>query len=171
MAQDDGTAKVASIMKDIQICMLTTHDDDGALVARPMAVQETEFDGDLWFVSGGDTRKVGQIRHGAAVNVSFSSRSTWLSVAGNAELVHDPAKAQELWNPGLEAWFPDGPDTPGLMLVKIHADTAEYWDTPGGAVTTLLGYAKAKTTGKRTTAGENAIVDLNTGQTMSSPTS
>ena len=29
--------------------MLTTVDADGHLTARPMAQQEVEFDGDLWF--------------------------------------------------------------------------------------------------------------------------
>ena len=160
MADDDGVRKVAEIIKDIRICMLTTVDDDGHLVARPMAVQQVEFDGDVWFVSGGDTRKVEQIEHGARVNVAFASRDAWLSVAGNAELVHDEAKARELWNPALEAWFPDGPTTAGLTLVKIHADTAEYWDSPGGRVSTLLSYAKAKVTGSPYSGGENEVVQL-----------
>jgi len=158
--QDDGTAKVAALIKDIRICMLTTVDDDGHLVSRPMAVQQTEFDGDLWFVSDGDARKVDQIQHGTRVNAAFASRDSWLSVAGNAELVHDDAKARELWNPSLEAWFPDGPTTPGLTLVKVHADTAEYWDSPGGKVATLLSYAKAKATGTRFEGGENEVVSL-----------
>lgn len=170
MAQDDGTRKVAEIIKDIRICMLTTHDDDGHLVSRPMAVQETEFDGDLWFVTDGSAHKVDQIRHGAEVNVAFSSRDTWLSVAGEAELVRDATKAQELWNPALEAWFPDGPTTPGLTLVKIHADTAEYWDTPGAGVQTLLSYVRSKTTGQRSTSGENEVVDLGSGRSVESPT-
>ena len=160
MAQDDGTAKVAELIKDIRICMLTTADDDGHLVSRPMAVQQTEFDGDLWFVTDGDARKVDQIQHGTRVNAAFASRDSWLSVAGNAEPVHDDAKARELWNPSLEAWFPDGPTTPGLTLVKVHADTAEYWDSPGGKVATLLSYAKAKATGTRFEGGENEVVSL-----------
>jgi len=160
VAQDDGVSKVAEIIKDVRICMLTTADDDGHLVSRPMAVQQAEFDGDLWFVTGGDARKVDQIQHGARVNAAFASRDAWLSVAGNAELVHDEAKARELWNPALEAWFPDGPTTPGLALVKVHADTAEYWDSPGGTVSTLLSYAKSKVTGSAYSGGENEVVHL-----------
>ena len=160
MAQDEGVAKVAEIIKDIKIAMLTTVDDDGHLVSRPMAVQQVEFDGDLWFVSDGDARKVHQIQHGARTNVSFTSNGAWLSLAGDAELVHDEAKAKDLWNTALEAWFPDGPGTPGLTLVKIHADTAEYWDAPGGRVTTLFSYVKAKVKGERAEIGTNEVVDL-----------
>src|SRR3954471_14420634 len=111
MSNDDGVAKVAELIKDIKTAMFTTIDDDGHLVSRPMAVQQVEFDGDLWFASDEDSRKVDQIRHGTTVNVAFSSGSSWVSVAGNAEIVRDPAKAKELWNAGLEAWFPDGPET------------------------------------------------------------
>ena len=161
MAQDDGVRKVAEIIKDIRICMLTTVDDDGHLVARPMAVQQREFDGDLWFVSDGNARKVDQIRHGARVNVAFASGSSWVSVAGEAELVHDVAKAKDLWNGALDAWFPDGPETPGLTLVKVHAETAQYWDSPHSSnVMTLIGMAKAAVTGKQPDAGENETVRL-----------
>ncbi|NHC12363.1 pyridoxamine 5'-phosphate oxidase family protein [Motilibacter deserti] len=160
MTNEDGVKKVAELIKDIKTCMLTTVDDDGHLVSRPMAVQQVEFDGDLWFASDEDSRKIGQIRHGHAVNVAFSSGSSWVSVAGNAEIVRDVAKAKELWNTGLEAWFPDGPETPGLVLVKIHADSAEYWDTPGGKVMTLLSFAKAKVKGERIEGGENEVVEL-----------
>ncbi|GAB3259042.1 pyridoxamine 5'-phosphate oxidase family protein [Kineosporia babensis] len=155
-----GVAKVAEIIKDVRIAMLTTIDDDGHLVSRPMAVQQVEFDGDLWFVSDGDARKVHQIQHGARTNVSFASNGAWLSVAGDAEVRHDRQKLEELWNPVLEAWFPDGPDMAGIALVKIHADTAEYWDAPGSKVTTLISYVKARVKGERAEVGENEVVDL-----------
>jgi general stress protein 26 len=32
------------------------------------------------------------------------------------------------------AWFPDGLDTPGLTLIKVEADTAEYWEGPTSTV-------------------------------------
>ena len=160
MTNQDGVAKVAELIKDIKTAMFTTVDDDGHLVSRPMAVQQVEFDGDLWFASDATARKVDQIRHGAAVNVAFSSGSSWVSLAGNAEIVRDVQKAKELWNAGLEAWFPDGPETPGLVLVKVHADSAEYWDTPGGKVMTLLSFAKAKVKGERIEGGENEVVEL-----------
>lgn len=158
--QNDGVQKVAELMKGIRTAMLTTVDDDGHLVSRPMAVQEVEFDGDLWFFSGADARKVDQIRHGARVNVAFASGSSWVSIAGNAEVLRDVAKAKELWNSFVEAWFPNGPEHPDVVLVKVHADTAEYWDSPGGRVATLLSLVKSKITGDAYDGGENEVVDL-----------
>ncbi|WP_432570249.1 pyridoxamine 5'-phosphate oxidase family protein [Kineococcus sp. SYSU DK005] len=155
-----GVEKVADIIEDIKTCMLTTTTDDGRLVSRPMAVQQVRFDGDLWFATDGDASKVEQIQHGAHVNAAFASRDAWLSLAGTAEVVHDVAKAEELWNTALDAWFPDGPSTPGLALIKVHAQSAEYWDTPGGAVTSLIALATSKVKGRRPDVGENETVDL-----------
>lgn len=158
--RDEGVAKVAELIADIKVCMLTTTDATGRLVSRPMAVQEVEFDGDLWFFSSGDSPKVDEVRHGAHVNVAFASGDSWVSVAGDAEVVRDVEKAKELWNAGVAAWFPDGPETPDLVLVKVHADSAEYWDTPGGRAATLLSYVKARATGEPYSGGENETVRL-----------
>jgi general stress protein 26 len=60
----------------------------------------------------------------------------------------------------VEAWFPDGPDDDGVVLLKVEADSAEYWDSPGGRVATAISFAKAKLTGERYSGGENEKVDL-----------
>jgi general stress protein 26 len=157
---DDSTAKLAELLKKFRIAMLTTVDAEGALTSRPMAVQEAEFDGDLWFFAQRDSTQVGQLRRNSEVGVALSSNSAWVSISGTAEVVDDPAKAKQLWNSAVEAWFPDGPEDPNVLLLKVHADGAEYWDSPGSRVTTLLTYAKAKLTGKRPDVGENERVEL-----------
>lgn len=157
---DDSTATVAELLTKFRIAMLTTIDADGTLTSRPMAVQETEFDGDLWFFAQRDSHQVSQIRANPRVGVALSSNDAWVSVSGQAEVVEDNAKAHELWNSAVEAWFPDGPDDPNVVLLKIHAEGAEYWDSPGSRITTLLSYAKSKLTGQRPDVGENERVDL-----------
>ncbi|WP_433220974.1 pyridoxamine 5'-phosphate oxidase family protein [Dactylosporangium sp. CS-047395] len=141
----DGRGKVIELVGRAQSAMLTTMTAAGDHVSRPMAVQETEFDGDLWFFADGDSDKVRQIQAEPRVNVSLSNdkKSEWTSIAGTAEIVHDPAKAEQLWSKPLEAWFPDGPRSPGLALIKVHADTAEFWDAPTSKVKQLLGMGRA----------------------------
>lgn len=146
-SRDEEVSKLAGLIADTQVCMFTTI-TDGRPMSRPMAVQEVEFDGDLWFFTKQGGRKVDQIGRERRVNLSFSSRSSWVSVTGEAEVVRDVAKAKELWNAGIEAWFPDGPEDPDIVLLKVHADGAEYWDTPGAGVVSVLSFVKAKMTGK-----------------------
>ncbi len=41
------------------------------------------------------------------MNVSFSDppHQSYVSISGRGEIVQDKAKAKELWNPYLKAWF------------------------------------------------------------------
>jgi general stress protein 26 len=161
--EQDKRETLKRLVKDARIGMLTTMTADGRHVSRPMAVQDVEFDGDLWFFAFADSDLVTQVRTHPQVNVSFSDdkQQAWVSIAGTASRLDDRAKAEELWNPMLKAWFPDGLETPNLTLVKVHADTAEYWESAHSSrVVTLLGYAKAAVTGKTPDAGENETVRL-----------
>jgi general stress protein 26 len=159
----DARAKITELIKDARICMLATMTEDGRHVSRPMALQEVEFDGDLWFFVYADSNKARQIQADPAVNVSFSDsrHNSWVSLAGTAVRIEDRAKAAELWNPLLKAWFPDGLDTPGIALMKVHAMSAEYWESAHSSrVVELIGYAKAAVTGTPPDAGENREVRL-----------
>ena len=156
----EETQKVAELLKGKRIAMLTTTDVDGTFFSRPMALQEVEFDGDLWFFTDRDSSVVAQVHHKPAVNVTVADSSEWVSLNGTALVVNDEAKKRELWNKVVEAWFPDGPDADHVVLLKVAADSAEYWDTPGGRLATAFSFAKAKVTGERFSGGENERVDL-----------
>src|ERR1700733_14215148 len=94
-----ATAKVVDLAKDIHVSMLTTVDGEGHFVSRPMGQQKVEADGTLWFFAESDSRKVAHITANSYVNVTLTSAATWISISGTARIVHDPAKAQQLWNP------------------------------------------------------------------------
>ncbi|WP_454728672.1 pyridoxamine 5'-phosphate oxidase family protein [Cellulosimicrobium protaetiae] len=159
-AGSDEIEKVRELVKDERIAMLTTVAEDGSLVSRPMGVQAVDFDGDLWFFAATDSHKVAEIARDSAANAAFSGTSSWVSLSGRATLVHDPDKVRELWNAVADAWFPDGPDTPGVVLIRLHAESAECWDSPGGRVATLFSLVKAKVTGRPYEGGENETVEL-----------
>jgi general stress protein 26 len=162
MDYEQSTAKVRDLIQGIKVCMLTTMTSDGRHVSRPMSVQDTEFDDDLWFFAYADSSKAQEIGMHPQVNVAFSDSgsNTWVSLSGSAEVVEDRAKADELWNPLLKAWFTDGLDTLGLCLIKVHADSAEYWDAPNGKAVMLFGAIKAAVTGEPPKAGDNQTVQL-----------
>ncbi len=165
MSHDDDTRKVADLIKDIRVAMLTHTDSAGRLVSHPMATQEVEFDGDVLFIAERDSHKCQDIaaQSPAKVNVSFSSGSSWISLSGTAEIVDDPAKLEELWNTFTDAWMEGGPEDPNNVLIKVSADSAEFWDTPGSKATQVLNLVKAKVTGERIDDGDlvdNKVVDL-----------
>ena len=157
---DDPRKKVADLASDIRVGMLTTVDETGKLISRPMAQQEVEFDGDLWFFTQHPTDKTAEIAAHPQVNVAFESGKGYVSIAGTAELVLDKAKAEELWSKSAEAWFPDGREDPTIALIKVHAETAEYWSMDHATPVVLFKIAKAYVTGGQPDAGDNKVVEL-----------
>lgn len=161
--RDEAIQKIRELTKGIRFAMLTTVSPDHSLHSRPMAPQELELDGTLWFFTGKSTHKTHEIRYDQHVNVAYASpdSNTYVSLSGRAQIVEDKEKAKELWNPAYRAWFPDGLDDPDLCLLKVEVDSAEYWDSPSSPVVHLYGLAKAMLTGKRADdIGDNEEVDL-----------
>ena len=156
----DETRTVAELLEDERIAVFTTTAPDGTLMSRPMAMQEVEFDGDLWFFASRSSRKVAHVTANPQVNVATVGSSSWVSLTGHAVVIDDVAKKKDLWSTVVEAWFPDGPEDPDVVLLRVDAASAEYWDSPGGRLASVISFAKAKLTGQAYDGGENERVDL-----------
>lgn len=123
--------KLQHLVREIDVAMVTTVTPDGALRSRPMATREFTDDGEIWFFTADDSGKVVDLSEENAVNVSYAEpkKQHYVSIIGNATVVHDRDRAQELWQPSLKAWFPKGLDDPHLALLRVRIETAEFWDT------------------------------------------
>ncbi|HEY5613168.1 MAG TPA: pyridoxamine 5'-phosphate oxidase family protein [Lysobacter sp.] len=160
--RSEHIAKLAELIKDVRVAMLTTTRPDGRLVSRPLGTQEVEFDGDLWFATGADSAKVAEIAANPYVNVSYASTSdnTFVSVSGRAEVLDDGAKVEQIWSPAMQLFFPGGKDDPGLRLIRVRAETAEYWDGPGTLVGKALHFFLTAVTDDPASLSENELIDL-----------
>ena len=124
-------AQIAEMMRDLDFCMLTTKDEDGFLRARPMSNNgEVEFDGDVWFFSASDSRKVGEIEADPHVELSYTDtdRYLFISMSGEAAIVRNAEKKRELWIEDLERWFENGPDSDEIVLIKVTPSVVAYWN-------------------------------------------
>jgi general stress protein 26 len=108
--------------------MLVTQTKNGNLRSRPMALALREKSGDMFFATKADSGKIDEILHHPGVNVSMQSNSAYLSVSGQAELINDQKKVEELWQPGWKRWFEEGKSDPSIVLIKVHATQGEYWN-------------------------------------------
>lgn len=159
----EDVKKIAQMIKGIDFGMLTTRDDDGMLRSRPMSTNgNVEFDGSVWFFTYGNSHKVLEAQKNPQINVAFSDpkRQNYVSLSGTATLVRDKAKIEELWEPSLKAWFPDGVDTPDIALLKVTAHKGEYWDAPSSVVAHAIGLVKNLATGGGAHVVEDKKVDL-----------
>ena len=161
--REEKLAKLREIVKAVDICMLTTVDEGGDLHSRPMSNnREVEFDGDLWFFTYGSSHKADEVGRVPKVNASFADvkEQLYASVSGSAQIVRDRAKIEELWQPQLKAWFPEGVDTPDIALLKVTAERAEYWDGSQSVVAHAVGLVSSLVTGEPADLGENEKLEL-----------
>ena len=129
-------ADISEKMRDIDFCMLTTRAANGAIASRPMSNnREVDYDGDSWFFTCEDAHMVGEIAADPQVALTFQGRSGlfgvrpfFTTVEGRAELIRDKTQFRAHWANGLDRWFKDGVDTPGLVLIRVRADNVHYWD-------------------------------------------
>ena len=127
---------VAETLKDIDFVMLNTHADDGEIAGRPMSNnRDVEYDGDSWFFVDQESRTFEEVTRDPKVSLSVQGAKgllgkppVFFSIEGEAEIVQDRAAIEAHWTKDLERWWPEGPSTPGVALLKVRARRIHYWD-------------------------------------------
>lgn len=132
-------ADIAEDMKQIDFCTLTTHAPGGTIGARPMSNnREVEYEGDSYFFTYQDRQMVADIEQDANVGITYlgsaglkgilGAPGQYIHVEATARIVRDKARFAEHWDASLERWFPQGIDTPGMVLIEAKATRVHYWD-------------------------------------------
>jgi general stress protein 26 len=127
---------LAKKIGDIDFTMLSTRAAGGEIAARPMSNNgDVEYDGDSWFFTSEEAEMVSEIEREPQIGLSLQGKSgllgkppIFISIEATAELIRDKAAFQQHWTSSLDRWFPQGPDTPGIVLIKAHAKRIKYWD-------------------------------------------
>jgi general stress protein 26 len=123
-------------MQQIDFAMFFTRAANGALAGRPMSNNgDVEYRGDSFFFSFENAHTIADIERDAAVALSFAgksgllgSRPLFISVEGTAALIRDKKEFAAHWNKDLDQWFEQGIDTPGVVLIRVHASRIHYWE-------------------------------------------
>jgi len=136
---------LAELIKDIRVAMMTTFPSkptEHFCHTRPMYTQRVDpetFKGELIFLTDYHTGKVREIANEDRVMLTYAdaSHNRFVSVLGTATTERNPTKVRELWNLMLKAWWPAGPDDPSIAVIRVHVESAEYWDGPSNALFTM----------------------------------
>lgn len=130
----EGITKLKKLVKEIDICLFCTNlkTDDGA-TCRPMGTQDVDADGNIWFFSEINSTKNIEIAADKRVQLFFAhpGKSAYMVVNGEATIVIDHKKAEELWTPMVKAWFKEGKEDLTISLIKVAVTSAYYWDVEG----------------------------------------
>lgn len=157
--------QLSELIEGMKICMLTNADNTGALISRPMSALKMDAEGAIWFFTDLRSSVVEQLR---PVNLAFSDegKSTYVSLAGYCEVITDSVLIQQMWTSAAKPWFPEGPDSINLALLKFIPETAEYWDAPESQMVRLFAMAASIVSGKPVALGEHGNIS-NLSQSMS----
>ncbi len=123
----------------------------GNFETRPMSVQKTDDEGNLWFLSANDSNKNTQLQQDPAVHLLFqgSAHSDFLSIYGTASINTNKEIIKDLWEPILKTWFTEGIDDHRISVIKVTPESGYYWDTkhslPVAFIKRLAGAAMGKT--------------------------
>ena len=117
-------------MRDIDIAILSSRTEGGAIAGRPMSNnREVDYDGDSYYFTLEHTRTVADIVRDPHVGLDFQGDGGfYVAVEGRAELIRDRAQFEARWTSDLDRWFENGIDTPGLVMIRVHADRVHWWD-------------------------------------------
>ena len=139
----DAVEKIREIAKDANICMFVTDLSSLPLAGRPMATQEVDEQGNIWFMSDRNSDKNRHIEDDEQVQLFYAHTNNYeyLSIFGRAEIVNDRSKIEELWTPMAKTWFKAGKDDPNISLIKVIPEDAYYWDTKNNKMVSLIKFA------------------------------
>ena len=160
---NEAIDKIKSLVDDIKICLFCTDlkTDDGS-TCRPMSAIKVCDQGNIWFFSEKDSDKNKAITADKNVQLFFShpAKGSYLVVNGEAEIILDKSKIEELWTPVAKIWFKDGKDDPTISIIKVKPSNAYYWDTDGNQMINLLKMIASVATGKNLVTGNEGAITL-----------
>lgn len=131
----DAIARLRAIASGANAAMFITGHENFPLMARPMAVQEVDEEGTLWFLSASDSDKNLELERDPRVTLLFQNndRYEYLQISGRASIHRDRALIEKHWTRFAEAWF-DGKEDPRVTVVAVHPQSGHYWTTRNGKI-------------------------------------
>lgn len=133
--------KIKELVKKANSCFFCTKiETNESFATRPMSVQQTDDEGNLWFLSASDSRKNLEIETDSMVQLLFqgSGYADFLNIYGRAIVSKDKTKIKELWHPVLKTWFTEGENDERITVIKVVPEEGYYWDTKHNMVLGLI---------------------------------
>jgi general stress protein 26 len=137
--QRENVRKLREVLQTLDAVMLTTVDDKHHLVSRPMAVRFDEFDGVVRLFAPKDSRCVAHIAARAWVNISDTSPTVSVSLAGMATLVTDRHRIARHWHDRLDPWLAASPVATTMIEVTVFEGRSWTMAVPADRLTRCAG--------------------------------
>lgn len=164
----EAIEKFRDLVKDVTVCMFTTLDEKQDLSSRPMFTSNIDNEGNVWFFTNEFSEKINEVSKDNLVHLIYSHpvKNIYVDVKGSCSLLIDKKKMEELWDPELKQWFPQGLEDPKICLVKVATETAHFWNHSSSKMGLLFQMIRSITKGDQYKETEKGKLDLATQQEM-----
>lgn len=145
---EQAKKKLKDIVNDVSYAMLVTNLGSKPLSAIPMDTKKVDENGDIWFLSGGDSDHNAHIARNGETQLLYSGTSDmkFLSVYGYSEIVTNNDIIAEIYDSADNAYL-NGPEDPNTTAIRFTPEEAVYWDSDENTLKVLFKLAKAAITG------------------------
>ena len=160
--REEDVKKFKELIKNVDVCMFTTLDDNYQIHSRPMSTAQVDEEGNAWFFTNEFSEKINEISRDNVVNLIYAdaAKNIYVNVKGTCTVLIDRKKIEELWTPVMKAWFPEGIDDPKLCLVKIITENAYYWNNNSSKMSVYFDMLTAIEKGEKYEEGESGKLQL-----------
>lgn len=158
----EAIEKFRDLVKDVTICMFTTMDENNDLTSRPMFTSDVDDEGNVWFFTNEFSEKINEVSKDNLVHLIYSHpvKNIYVDVKGTCSLIIDRKKMEELWDPALKNWFPQGLEDSKICLIKVATETAHFWNHSSSKMGLLFGMIRSLTKGDKYKETEKGQLDL-----------
>lgn len=155
--------KLRSLVEAINVCLFCTDlATQTGSTCRPMSAIKVCDQGNIWFFSEKDSDKNKSIEADNRVQLFFSQpvKDIFLVVCGEATVLFDPKKVDELWTAAAKIWFKQGKEDPSISIIKVKPSSAYYWDTDGNRMINMLKMITSVVTGNDLLKGKEGTLTI-----------
>lgn len=150
--------RVWEIIGAIDIAMLVTTGSEG-LRGRPMSTIPTEEKGVIYILTESDSSAARDIRVSGSVFLSYQGRGDHVALRGEATVNPEKGLVKDLWNPGAQVFWPEGPEAHDVVTLVIEPGHADIWDG-NGLLKSMVDIVKGAVTGESPDLGTRGEAEL-----------
>ncbi|MBF0596022.1 pyridoxamine 5'-phosphate oxidase family protein [Faecalibacter rhinopitheci] len=149
LAGNTAIEKIKTIAENAGTCFFSTNLKTNTN-SRPMALQEVDDNGNLWFLSDVTSEKNKDILQDPDVELYFmnNSKYEYVFIKGKASVSQDKVLIDKYWSNFANAWF-DGKDDPNVSVIKVTPNDGYYYETKENKLVAMSKMLFAAATGSK----------------------
>ncbi|MEM6265050.1 MAG: pyridoxamine 5'-phosphate oxidase family protein [Bacteroidota bacterium] len=143
--------------------MVVACNPGGLLRSHPISIEKVEQNGTIWMVAKKEVSALNltpKEQCVACVTLSDMEKQQFLSISGTTSVSSEEKEISEIWNPGMQLWFPSEEDRQHIKVIKIIPKEVTYWDYHENPIAQVLQAAQSLISGTPYKAGKAATYTL-----------